>query len=110
MTDAPASPARALLDPRRAAARLGRSLDWFYRNRKRLEAAHGFPPPVGGCGGRWDPAAIDAWLDAQLPAHLRQSARAAVPDPGAPPGAPPGTTWESWMIDQARKPHEGEAA
>jgi len=93
---------RALLNTRQVAARLGRTLNWFYRNKKRLENEHEFPHPVGGCGGRWDPAAIDAWLDRQMPARLREPV-----DPSVPSGF---ATWEDWMLGQARKPHEGEAA
>lgn len=47
-------------------------LDWFYRNRRRLEAEHGFPKPLPGLGELWyDPEAIEAWLAA------RRDARAA---------------------------------
>lgn len=33
----------------------------FAQRRRRLEAEHGFPPPVPGVGQRWDPLAIEAW-------------------------------------------------
>jgi len=66
---------RALLDPPAVARALARNVEWFTRNERRLMAEHGFPARVKGCGRRWDPAAIDAWLDAQLPPHLRDSVR-----------------------------------
>ena len=37
-----------------------------YTNHKRLTESEGFPPPVRGCGRRWDPVAVDAWLDSLL--------------------------------------------
>jgi hypothetical protein len=37
----------------------------FRCRRRRLEAEHGFPPPVAGLPDRWDPRAIEAWLAAQ---------------------------------------------
>jgi hypothetical protein len=46
-------------------------VEWFYRQRPRLEAA-GFPAPMPGCGLRWDPAAVAAWQDAQLAPHATQ--------------------------------------
>jgi hypothetical protein len=36
----------------------------FNARRRRLEADHGFPPPVPGLGRRWNPAAIEGWLAA----------------------------------------------
>lgn len=59
---------RQLLTSAQVALVLGRSLPWWHRNRADLEAKHGFPGPVDGCGMRWDPRAIEAWLDARLPA------------------------------------------
>lgn len=56
---------RQLLTAPQVAAQLGYKLGWFQRNRPRLEAEHGFPRPVDGCGLRWDPAAIGDWLDAR---------------------------------------------
>lgn len=55
---------RVLLTSAQVALRLSRSLGWFRSNRDRLEA-RGFPRPIDGCGMRWDPVAIDAWLDRQ---------------------------------------------
>lgn len=68
--------ARQLLSAPQVAAQLGHRAAWFYRNRARLQAQHGFPAPVDGCGLRWDPVAIGAWLDAQ-----RHGARAPAADP-----------------------------
>lgn len=46
--------------------RLGRSADWLYRNRRKLEAA-GLPAPLPGPGHRrWDRAAVDRWLAGQV--------------------------------------------
>jgi len=56
----------ALLKHGQVAQLLGHSADWFSRHRAQLEA-QGFPRPVPGCGRRWDPAAIEAWLAAQRP-------------------------------------------
>ena len=61
-------PERILLTSAQVAARLGHKASWFLRRRPSLEADHGFPRPVDGCGMRWDPAAIERWLDARLPA------------------------------------------
>ena len=58
---------RELLTAPLVARKLGRSLNWFYRHRTELEDDHSFPRTVRGCGTRWDPRAIEAWLDAQLP-------------------------------------------
>lgn len=58
-TPAPPFP-RRLLRAREVAAVLGRSVDWWRKNRRALEEA-GFPRPVPGIG-LWDPAAIEAWL------------------------------------------------
>jgi predicted DNA-binding transcriptional regulator AlpA len=56
---------RQLLTAPQVATALGYKHKWFARNRKRLEADHGFPAAVDGCGLRWDPAAIEDWLDAR---------------------------------------------
>lgn len=64
---------RALLDVAGVAVRLGHSPEWFHRRKRELIADHGFPPPVAGCGNRWDPLSIDAWLDRQMPDELRPS-------------------------------------
>lgn len=52
-----------LLDVAGVARRLNRSRAWLYANRRRLETA-GFPVPLP-IVGRWDPAAVDAWIAAQ---------------------------------------------
>jgi predicted DNA-binding transcriptional regulator AlpA len=54
-----------LLTAREVAHLLGHNRAWFYRNRATLEAKHGFPRAVAGCGQRWDGAAIRRWLDRQ---------------------------------------------
>lgn len=69
---------RELLTAPMVAKALGRSLSWFAKHRVELEECHGFPKSVRGCGTRWDPRAIDAWLDQQLPAP--PSAEAATED------------------------------
>lgn len=68
---------RHLLTGPEVARALGRSYGWFHRHRPSLEAERGFPPPVAGCGLRWDPRAIETWLDAQLPAPARSAEAAA---------------------------------
>lgn len=65
---------RDLLTAAQVARKLGRSLSWFQRNRATLEATKSFPRPVDGCGHRWDPAAIDAWLNRQLPSQRTEAA------------------------------------
>jgi predicted DNA-binding transcriptional regulator AlpA len=70
---------RHLLTAPQVAAALGYRHAWFLRHRARLEADHGFPAPVDGCGMRWDPAAIEDWLDARRQA-TRQVAGAAAED------------------------------
>lgn len=46
---------------------LGITRRQFMNRRRRLEAEHGFPPPVAGLPERWDPIAIEAWLAQQRP-------------------------------------------
>lgn len=67
---------RGLLTAPMVAKALGRSLSWFAKRRIELETEHGFPPPVRGCGTRWDPRALDAWLDQQLQAPPSPEAEA----------------------------------
>ncbi len=66
---------RKLLSPREVAVKLGRSHDWFLKNRETLHADM-FPRPVIGDGprrrGRYDEGAIDAWLDSKMDPRLRQ--------------------------------------
>lgn len=73
---------RTLLDAEQVAARLHVTLDWWRHNRRRLQESFGFPLPIAGIGGRWDPLAIQAWLDAQLPAYAPRPS--AANDAGAP--------------------------
>lgn len=60
-------------------------VDWFYRNRARLEAEHGFPRPIPGLRELWyDPEAIEAWLAARRDAAgTGLTQRTAVPDADA---------------------------
>ncbi len=91
---------RALLNMAEVARKLGRSVEWFYRNRRRLEREHGFPASIAGLGKRWDPAAIDAWLDRQMAPELRR-ARAA---PGSADGEPGEIIdWEHELGRRARR-------
>lgn len=85
---------RALLTAPQVAAALGYRHAWFLRNRARLEAEHGFPRPVDGCGMRWDPAAIEDWLDAR-----RRTTRAAAAEIA-----------EDILITRARRMAEAVAA
>lgn len=70
---------RDLLNMDQVAKRLGKSPDWFSRNRKDLEAGDPpFPKPVfgdGTNGQRWDPKAIGLWLDARIDPALIAAAR-----------------------------------
>ena len=66
---------RDLLKTAEVADRLGHHVEWFYKNRRRLEQDYGFPPPVRGMRHRWDPAAIDAWLDRQFPPEITLAVR-----------------------------------
>lgn len=84
---------RDLLNLDQLIAKLGKSRDWWFRNRDRLERDLGFPPRVPGMGQSWDPAAIDAWLDAQMPAHLK-------------PAEPSAQTEEQIIADAARRMDE----
>lgn len=54
---------RQVLTCEQVALKLGRSVSWFYQNRKRLES-DGFPPPIAIVRG-YDECAVDAWLDVQ---------------------------------------------
>ena len=74
---------RTLLDSGQVALRLRMSRESFLRKRKALEAAHGFPPRVPGCGNHWDPVALDLWLDRQIPGHLHETRIEADTRPGA---------------------------
>ncbi|WP_133251487.1 helix-turn-helix transcriptional regulator [Zavarzinia aquatilis] len=75
-----AAQAGRLMTAAEVAALLGHALGWFYRERRRLEAA-GFPPEVRGLRNRWDRAAIEAWLDGQLPARQAPPAAHGDADP-----------------------------
>lgn len=44
---------------------LGKSVDWFYRNRARLVQRRGFPPEV--VPGRWSRDAVRRWIDGEAP-------------------------------------------
>lgn len=45
------------------ADRLGRSVDWIYRNINRLILTLDFPRPILPTGQKlWDPSSVDAWL------------------------------------------------
>jgi hypothetical protein len=52
------------LTARETAAYIGRTYDWFMRNRRQLEAERQFPAPLPGIR-RYDRLAIDAWIDGQ---------------------------------------------
>lgn len=65
-------PDRVSLTLAQVAARLGYKPAWFRKHRARLERVEGFPPPLAGCGNRWDSKAVDLWKDAQIPAALRK--------------------------------------
>lgn len=59
---------RRLLTLAEVAERLGASVEWLYRHRKRLATEQGFPAPALGRGmqQRWDPRALELWQDARL--------------------------------------------
>lgn len=60
---------------------LGQTMQWWYRNGRRLQEQHGFPAPLPGFGMRkWDPRLVEAWKLARTPLELRQPA----PDPAGP--------------------------
>lgn len=65
---------RKLLNAKAVADKLGRTHNWFCREKQNLYRQN-FPRPVLGDRkhghARWDPAAIDAWLDLRMPADLR---------------------------------------
>lgn len=65
---------RRLLRSKEVADKLGRSHDWFCRNRDFLYAQK-FPRPIfGDCKhgrARYDEGAIDAWLDSKMDPALR---------------------------------------
>lgn len=56
---------RRAIDAAEVALKLGHSVEWFYKHRKKLEDEHAFPKPVPGLAKRWDEPAIDAWFDRQ---------------------------------------------
>lgn len=49
------------LTPEEVARVLRRSPAWFYRNRRRLQTAHGFPPPAPGTL-IWSGRLVLAWI------------------------------------------------
>ncbi len=58
----------SVLTAAEVAARVRRSLNWFRRNRHRLQA-EGFPAPLPGFHNRlWSTAAVDRWLAGEVPA------------------------------------------
>lgn len=72
---------------REVADRLGRSLEWMYRNVAKLRRDQRFPSPVPGLGGLYDPLAIDDWLAywrTQQPAAVAAGAPAAGDANGEP--------------------------
>lgn len=75
-----------LINQREAGFALGLDEEEFHRRRSALEA-QGFPPPVFGSGrkGRWDPAAILAWIDMRRPAAIRAYLASPVPLGAASP-------------------------
>lgn len=74
------------------------SVDRFYRRRRKLERAHGFPPPVAAVSNgtflRYDPEAIGRW-------QAVQAASAADPAPAAVP--PPEPDYAAQAAENARK-------
>ena len=75
---------RRLLCTQDLAKLLGRTPDWFYRNRKNLIETEGFPQPVRGLGtSMWDVEAVEAWLDAQRPPALSATIKAEQIEAGA---------------------------
>ena len=77
------------------AKKLTRSRDWFYRNRKRLEA-RGFPKTVPGHGQRWHPGAIAAYLarEAGMPVAMSGAAEIVVEDI---------TAWQNYLDAHAAR-------
>lgn len=71
-----------LICPSQAAYLLGRKVEWFYRNRKWLEAELHFPKPL--LGSDYDPLAIMAWRLAQMDPALRAVLEAAALTSPAP--------------------------
>lgn len=54
---------RQLLDKPALLRKLNVSERWWRENGSTLVAAHGFPSPLPGLPGKWDPVAVDAWFD-----------------------------------------------
>jgi predicted DNA-binding transcriptional regulator AlpA len=78
------------------AAKLGLSVEVFYRRRAQLAQA-GFPPPCAPFRNRWSEAVVDAWIN-------RASAPAATAD-REPDRAPPDndiTAWSKTLSERAR--------
>lgn len=69
---AAAIPGLVLVSGNRLAVMFGKSADWWARNRDALEAK-GFPRPVPGVPGMYDPVAVRRWLDRQMPPHLQDA-------------------------------------
>ena len=59
------------IDRRGVAVRLGRSHSWLNKHLAGLQAQHGFPRPVPGLGGLFDPLAVTEWLARQRAEHVR---------------------------------------
>ena len=89
-------PSDRLLTPAEIAQQLGVPLNTFRRNLPALRRDHGFPAPLPGMGGRYDPLAIATWREAQGKA----------PAPGTPAAAPgePDTIpdWQTKLDQRAR--------
>jgi predicted DNA-binding transcriptional regulator AlpA len=92
----------ALLTLTQIAAQLGVPVSALYRNMSGLRAC-GFPRPVAGCGRRYDPEAIAAWL-------ARQRTAPSVPSPlegegkgEAPPAAPAADDIPGWQAELDRR-------
>ena len=77
------------------AKKLTRSIDWFYRNRKRLEAS-GFPKTVPGFGKRWHPGAVAAFL-------AREAGRPVVESGTVEIDAEDDAAWQKYLDARAEK-------
>lgn len=89
--------------------RLGVSVPWWAKHKRRLVREHGFPGPVPGFPHHYDSAAVEAWLDWHMPRHLRPLARASLqpaargPASNSEPCAAPQVEddWTRWLVERA---------
>ncbi|BAI73193.1 hypothetical protein AZL_025550 [Azospirillum sp. B510] len=83
------------------AAKLGLSVERFYRARKDLDR-NGFPSPCAPFSNRWSAAAVDAWIDRQSTGGAVAARPPADREEEALPEDDDMTAWRRKLSERAR--------